>query len=107
MEYKVDDRAKKAALFFLACDANHITRLLIPAAMRAKGYSNVKASDQIFVQQVRRESQTIKSQKYSLSQVSGRVVATDPGNSSDGKKVGTSDGHAKSDSCSHCRGGWD
>jgi hypothetical protein len=38
-EYKVDDHAKKAAIFFQACEANHDTRLSIPAAMRAKGYS--------------------------------------------------------------------
>ena len=34
-EYKVDARAKKAALFFLACEPNPVTRLSIPAAMRA------------------------------------------------------------------------
>jgi hypothetical protein len=56
-EYKVDDRAKKAAVFFRACEANPDTRLSIPAAMRAKGYSDVEAADQILVQQVRRESQ--------------------------------------------------
>jgi hypothetical protein len=56
-EYKVvDARAKKAALFFLACDPNPVTRLSIPAAMRAKGYSDAEAADQILVQQVRRES---------------------------------------------------
>jgi hypothetical protein len=38
-EYKVDDCAKKAALSFLAFEANPDTRLSIPAAMRAKGYS--------------------------------------------------------------------
>jgi hypothetical protein len=59
-EYKVDDCAKKAALFFLACEANPDTRLLIPAAMRAKGYSDVEAKDRILVQQVRRESQKNK-----------------------------------------------
>jgi hypothetical protein len=59
-EYKVDDRAKKTALLFLACEANPDTRLSIPAAMRAKGYSDVKAVDQILVQQVRRESQKNK-----------------------------------------------
>jgi len=42
-EYKVHDRAKKAALFFLACEANPATRLSIPAAVRAKGYSDVDA----------------------------------------------------------------
>jgi hypothetical protein len=56
-EYKVDDRAKKAAIFFRACEANPDTRLSIPAAMRAKGYSDVEAADRILVQQVRRESQ--------------------------------------------------
>jgi hypothetical protein len=56
-EYKVDDRAKKAAIFFqAACEANPDTRLSIPAAMRAKGYLDVKAADQILVQQVRCES---------------------------------------------------
>ena len=56
-EYHVDCRAKKEALFFLACEANPATRLSISAAMRAKGYSDVEATDRILVQQVRRESQ--------------------------------------------------
>ena len=58
-EYHMDCRAKKAALFFLACDceANPATRLSLPAAMRAKGYSDVEAADRILVQQVHRESQ--------------------------------------------------
>jgi hypothetical protein len=34
-EFKVDDHAKKVALFFLACEANPDTRLSIPTAMRA------------------------------------------------------------------------
>ena len=55
-EYKVDDRATKAALFFLACEANPATRLSIPAATRAKGYSDVDAMNRILIQQVRRES---------------------------------------------------
>ena len=50
-------RTKKAALFFLACEANPATKLSIPAAMRAKGYSDVEAADRILVQQVRRKSQ--------------------------------------------------
>jgi hypothetical protein len=54
-EYKFDDHAKKAALFFLACEANPDTRLLIPTAMRAKGYSDVEAANRIMVQQVCRE----------------------------------------------------
>ena len=60
-EYKVDACARKAALFFLACEPNPDTRLSIPAAMRAKGYSDAEAADRILVQQVRRESQKIKS----------------------------------------------
>jgi hypothetical protein len=60
-EYKVDARAKKAALFFLACEPNPVTRLSIPAAMRAKGYSDSEAADRILIQQVRRESQNNKS----------------------------------------------
>ncbi len=59
-EYKVDDHSKKAALFFLACEANPDTRLLILAALRANGYTDVKAADQILVQQVRRKSQKNK-----------------------------------------------
>ena len=48
--------------FFLACDANHVTvtRLSIPAAMRAKGYSDVEALDGTLIQQVHCKSQKIK-----------------------------------------------
>jgi len=60
-EYKVDARAKKTALFFLACEPNPVTRLSIPTAMRAKGYSDAEAADRILVQQVRHESQKNKS----------------------------------------------
>ncbi len=56
-EYKADARAKKVALFFLACEPNPVTRLSVPAAMRAKGYSDLEAADRILIQQVRRESQ--------------------------------------------------
>ena len=48
------------ALFFLACETNPDTRLSIPTAMRAKGYLDVEAVDQILVQQVRRESKKNK-----------------------------------------------
>jgi hypothetical protein len=51
-DYHVDDRSKKAATFFVACEPNPDTRLSIPAAMRAKGYSEAKSADQILVQQV-------------------------------------------------------
>ena len=59
-EYKVDARAKKAALFFLACEPNPVTRLSIPVAMRAKGYTNVEAANRILIQQVRCESRPQK-----------------------------------------------
>ncbi len=60
-EYKVDACAKKAALFFLACEPNPVTRLSISAAMKAKGYSDAEAADRILVQQVHSESQKNKS----------------------------------------------
>ena len=41
----MDYRTKKAALFFVACDANPDTRVKIPNAMRIKGYSPSKATD--------------------------------------------------------------
>jgi hypothetical protein len=37
-EKKGEDCAEKAARFFIACKANAATRLLISAAMRAKGF---------------------------------------------------------------------
>jgi hypothetical protein len=60
-EYKVDARTKMTALFFLAYEPNPVMRLSIPEAMRAKGYTNVEAVDQILVQQVRCKSQKNKS----------------------------------------------
>ena len=55
-EYNIEDCAKKAVLFFPTCKANPATRLSIPAAMQAKGYSDAKAVYCILVQQVCRES---------------------------------------------------
>jgi hypothetical protein len=55
-EYHVDRHAKKAALFFLACDANPGTRVNIPDSMRIKGYSISEAADRSLQQQVRREA---------------------------------------------------
>jgi hypothetical protein len=52
VEYKVADRAKKAALFAMACYVNHIAQLSIPAAMRAKWYSDVKVLDGTLQMQV-------------------------------------------------------
>ncbi len=41
----MDRRSKKAALFFMACDANPDTRVKIPDAMRIKRYSPSEAAD--------------------------------------------------------------
>ncbi len=60
-EYKVDAHTRKAALFFLACEPNPVTRLSIPTATRAKGYSDAEATDRTLLQQVHRESQKNKS----------------------------------------------
>ena len=56
----MDYRTKKAALFFVACDANPDTRVKIPNAMRIKGYSPNEAADRSLQQQVRREADKIK-----------------------------------------------
>ena len=59
-EYHVDRHSKKAALFFVAFDANPDTRVKIPDAMRIKEYSPSKAADQSLQMQVRREADKIK-----------------------------------------------
>ncbi len=59
-EYHVDCRAKKAAIFFVACEQNPVTRVKIPDAMRIKGYSPSKAADRALQMQVPREAEKIK-----------------------------------------------
>ncbi len=60
-EYHVDCRAKKAAIFFLACEPNPATRVKIPDAMRInKGYSPSKAANQALQMQVRCEAEKMK-----------------------------------------------
>jgi hypothetical protein len=44
-EYHVDCHAKKAAIFFVACEPNTATRVKIPNAMRIRGYSQSEAAD--------------------------------------------------------------
>ena len=56
----MDRHSKKAALFFVACDANPDTRVKIPDAMRINGYSPSEAADQSLQMQVRREADKIK-----------------------------------------------
>jgi hypothetical protein len=59
-EYHVDCRAKKAAVFFVACEPNPATRVKIPNAMRIKGYSPSKASNRALQMQVHCEAEKIK-----------------------------------------------
>jgi hypothetical protein len=44
-EYHVDCCAKKAAIFFVACEPNPATRVKIPDAMRIRGYLPSKAAN--------------------------------------------------------------
>ena len=59
----MDCRAKKAANFFVACDANPNTRVKIPNAMRIKGYSICEAADRSLQMQVRCEADKIKAEE--------------------------------------------
>ncbi len=59
-DYKVDDQVKRRPSSSLACDKNHVTRLLITTAMRAKGYSDTKAVDQALQMHVHQEVKKLK-----------------------------------------------
>ncbi len=59
-EYHVDCCAKKAAIFFVACEPNTATRVKIPNAMRIRGYSQSKAANRGLQMQVRRKAEKIK-----------------------------------------------
>jgi hypothetical protein len=59
-EYHVDCRAKKAAIFFMACEPNTATRVKIPDAMRVRGYFQSKATDQALQMQVRCKAEKVK-----------------------------------------------
>jgi hypothetical protein len=59
-EYHVDCRAKKAAIFFVACEPNTATRVKIPDAMRIRGYSQSEAANQALQMQVRCKAAKIK-----------------------------------------------
>ena len=56
----MDCRSKKAALFFVACDANPDTRVKIPDAIRITGYSPSEAADRSLQMQVCRKADKIK-----------------------------------------------
>jgi hypothetical protein len=59
-EYHVDCHAKKAAIFFVACEPNTATRVKIPDAIRIRGYSKSKAADRALQMQVCCEVEKIK-----------------------------------------------
>jgi hypothetical protein len=59
-ENKVDNRAEKAARFFVACEANPDTRVKVTEVMRVRGYSNCKAVDLKLQMQVHRAIKKIK-----------------------------------------------
>ncbi len=71
----MDPRAKKAALFFVACDANPDTRVKIPDAMRIKGYSPSEAADRLLQQQVHRETDKIKGEAIPVPSAPAAAVA--------------------------------
>jgi hypothetical protein len=59
-EYHVDCRAKKAAIFFVACEQNPATWVKTPNEIRIKGYSPSKASNQALQMQVHCKAEKIK-----------------------------------------------
>jgi hypothetical protein len=59
-EYHVDCRAKKAAIFFVACEQNPTTRVKIPDAKRINEYSPSMASNQALQMQVHCRAEKIK-----------------------------------------------
>ncbi len=69
----MDRRSKKAALFFVACDANPDTRVKIPDAMRIKGYSPSEAADRSLQMQVRREADKIKGEANIITTISSII----------------------------------
>jgi hypothetical protein len=66
-EYGVDKRAQAAAQFYVECNKNPNTKLKIPAAMRAKGYSDDDASNRTLQAQVRRAAEKIETEQATAS----------------------------------------
>jgi hypothetical protein len=73
-EYGVDKRAQAAAQFYVECNKNPNTKLKIPAAMRAKGYSDDDAADRTLQAQVRRAAE----KKIETEQTTASVSVTPP-----------------------------
>jgi hypothetical protein len=59
-EYHVDCCAKKAAIFFMACEPNTATGVEIPNAMKIRGYSQSEAANRVLQMQVCRKAEKIK-----------------------------------------------
>jgi hypothetical protein len=57
---KQDKRASNATKFFVACSKNAATKILLPAAMRAKGYSDVESNNKTLLKQANSRLQTLK-----------------------------------------------
>jgi hypothetical protein len=73
-EHNVDACVKGAASFFMACSGNPVTTLKIPAAMRAKGYSDTEAIDRALQMQVHWEVEKLKGASATLSTVALMVT---------------------------------
>jgi hypothetical protein len=96
-EYHVDCRAKKAAIFFMACEQNPATRVKIPDAMRIKGVlpkqgRQSSAADAGALQGG--ENKRIGYSWPSRSCGHGRICAAVPGIFGDDGKAGISNNHA-------------
>jgi hypothetical protein len=93
-------RAKKAAIFFVACEQNPATRVKIPNAMRIKGYFPSKATNQVLQMQVRCEAEKIKGEAIPDPPAPAAVAASALLALASVATTGRSNG------CSHCHGGW-
>ncbi len=104
-EYKIDNCAKKAACFFLACKANPDARVKVTEVMRVRGYSNCKAADLKLQMQVHCAIKN-KGGSHSLPRGSGRPHAAGPVACGNCSKAGAENNHAKSGNCSRSSSGW-
>ncbi len=100
-KYHVDCRAKKAAIFFVACEPNTATRVKIPNAMKIRGYSQSEAADRALQMQVRREAEKIKGEA-----IPGRVCAAVPINHSKRGEGSTYGDNSCSGGWPHLAGSW-
>ena len=99
----MDRHSKKAALFFVACDANPDTRVKIPDAMRIKGYSPSEAANRSLQMQVRREADKIKGEAIPGPPAPAAAAASDPVDYSKHGEAGASNNHYCSGGCLQSR----